>query len=187
MWRPSRGPSGVAGLGAGERLGDAVAIGLADREVGLTVGPELVALVKDTKVIRLDGRFLEPGEGAIAGERIDTDDDQVASRPCERVVRLAPAPTTMRKSSPNRVRSSRSQLPTSPAGGAIRTRRRRRLVSMSRMYSPAMIVLPAPGSSPRRNRRRGWGSMWSYTAIRWCGSGSIIEISVANAGLNRWP
>ena len=30
---------------------------------------------------------------------------------------LASAPATMRKSSPNRVRSSRSQLPTSPAGG----------------------------------------------------------------------
>jgi hypothetical protein len=37
---------------------------------------------------------------------------------------------------------------------------------------PAMIVLPAPGSSARR-KRSGWrGSMASYTAVIWCGRGA---------------
>ncbi len=49
---------------------------------------ELVALVEDAEVVGLDGGFLEPGEGAVAGERVDADDDQVAARPRERVARL---------------------------------------------------------------------------------------------------
>ena len=50
-----------------------------------------------------------------------------------------------------------------------------------------MMVLPAPASSASRNRKGNCLSMCSYTAIRWCGRGSICEISVANAGLNMCP
>ena len=85
-------PAGVADLDARERLGDPVAVRLADREVGLAVGPELVALVEDAEVVGLDGGFLKPGEGAFAGEGIDADDDQVAAGPRERVARLGVGP-----------------------------------------------------------------------------------------------
>ena len=41
----------------------------------------------------------------------------------------------------------------------------------SRAYRPPMIVLPVPGSSPRRNRSIGCGSIHWYTAWCWCGYG----------------
>ena len=64
----------------------------------------------------------------------------------------ASAPRTIRKGSEKSVRISRSQLPTSPAGGATSTRLMRRQASISRRYRPVMIVLPAPASSASRNR-----------------------------------
>ena len=41
---------------------------------------------------------------------------------------------------------------------------------------PAMIVLPEPGSSASRNRNGIRGSIDSYTAVIWCGYGSITEV-----------
>lgn len=40
----------------------------------------------------------------------------------------------------------------------------------SRTGSPAMMDRPAPGSSSSRERPRGSGRMWRYTASNWCGS-----------------
>ena len=65
-------PPGIAR----ERLGDPITVRLADREVGLAVGRELVALVEDAQVVGLDRGFLEPGEGSLAGQRIDADDER---------------------------------------------------------------------------------------------------------------
>ena len=39
-----------------------------------------------------------------------------------------------------------------------------------------MIVLPEPGSSASRNRIGCRGSISSYTALIWCGNGSIAEV-----------
>ena len=49
-----------------------------------------------------------------------------------------------------------------------------------------MMVLPAPGSSASR-KRSGWRSSISpYTAVIWCGSGSIFEAWTARKGSKRW-
>ena len=85
----------------------------------------------------------------------------------------ASSPATMRKSKRNSVRSSRSQFPTRPAGGTTSTRRMRPRESISRTARPVMMVLPAPASSASRKRSGSWRSMCSYTAMRWCGSGSM--------------
>ena len=50
-----------------------------------------------------------------------------------------------------------------------------------------MMVLPAPASSASRKRNGSCGSIRSYTAMRWCGSGSMRAVSAAKAGLNWWP
>jgi len=55
----------------------------------------------------------------------------------------------------------------------------------SRMKSPVMIVLPAPGSSARR-KESGWrGSIASYTAVIWWGSGSTRLVLTATYGSKR--
>ncbi len=82
---PVQRPAGLAGRDAGQGLGDPIAVGLADGEVGLTVGPELVGLVEDGQVVGLDTRLLEPGEGPLAGQGIDADDHPVAAVARERV------------------------------------------------------------------------------------------------------
>ncbi len=92
MVAQSSAPAGVAELDAHERFGDPVAIRLADREVRLPVGPELVALVEDAEVVGLDRGFLKPGERAFAGERVDADDSQVAGWPGERITRFGVGP-----------------------------------------------------------------------------------------------
>ena len=148
MWRPSRGPSAGRRPGAGERLGDTVPVGLADREIGLTVGAELVALVKDTEVIRLDSGLLKPGKRRSLARVSTLMMTRSLPGPVNGLPDLAPVPTTMRKSSPNRVRSSRSQLPTSPAGGAIKTRRRRRWRA-SRECKPRHDRLASPRFIPQ--------------------------------------
>ena len=56
----------------------------------------------------------------------------------------------------------------------------------SRMSSPAIIVLPAPGSSASRKRMRGNGSMRLYTASSWCSKGSTWETDTANWGSKAW-
>jgi len=50
----------------------------------------------------------------------------------------------------------------------------------SLMSRPAMIVLPAPGSSASRKRSRGCGSIFMYTASIWCGSVRMPERLTAN-------
>ena len=47
------------------------------------------------------------------------------------------------------------------------------------MYRPAMIVLPAPGSSASRNRSLGSRRKQSYTASSWCGSGWMFDTATA--------
>ena len=54
------------------------------------------------------------------------------------------------------------------------------------MRRPAMIVLPAPGSSARR-KRNGWRvSISPYTPVIWCGSGSTSEVWMARSGSKRY-
>lgn len=54
------------------------------------------------------------------------------------------------------------------------------------MRRPAIIVLPAPGSSASR-KRSGWrGSISWQTAVIWCGSGSTTDVCTARTGSNRW-
>jgi len=57
-------------------------------------------------------------------------------------------------------------------GHTIMQRCRSPQISSSLMSSPAMIVLPAPGSSARRKRSGCRGSISPYTAVIWCGKGS---------------
>ena len=77
---PVERPAGVADRDARQRLGDPVAVGLADGEVGLAVRAELVGLVEDDQVVGLDAGLLEPGERALAGQGVDADDEPVAAR-----------------------------------------------------------------------------------------------------------
>ena len=60
-------------------------------------------------------------------------------------------------------------------GATIRQRFRSPRSISSLMSRPAMIVLPAPGSSASRNRSGCRRSITSYTARIWWGSGSIVE------------
>ena len=73
--RPVESPARVTDLDPRERLGDPVTVGLANRKVGLAVGPELVALVEDAEVVGLDRGLLEPSKRSFAREGIDADDD----------------------------------------------------------------------------------------------------------------
>ena len=78
----------------------------------------------------------------------------------------------MSKRRPNLSHSSSCHWLTRLPGATIRQRSKSPRMISSLMYSPAMIVLPAPGSSASRNRS-GWrGSISPYTASIWCGSGS---------------
>ena len=43
------------------------------------------------------------------------------------------------------------------------------------------MVLPAPGSSASRNRSGCFGSISSYTAVIWCGSGITVEFTSYDA------
>ena len=47
-----------------------------------------MGFVEDAQVVWLDARLLEPGEGSLAAQGIDADDQTVAVRSSERVVRL---------------------------------------------------------------------------------------------------
>ena len=72
---PAERPAGVADRYARQRLGEPVSLGLLDGEVGLAVRTELVSLVEDAEVVGLDAGLLEPGEGLLARQGIDADDD----------------------------------------------------------------------------------------------------------------
>ena len=110
-----------------QRLGDAVAVGLADGEVGLAVGAELVRLVEDAEVIRFDSGILKPGERAIAPEGIDADDDQVAGRPREGIARLRVRAADDVEVEPEQRPQFPLPVADQPRRGAISTRRSRRL------------------------------------------------------------
>ncbi len=69
------------------------------------------------------------------------------SDPMKGLPERASLPATTRNGRLNNVCISRSQLLTRPAGGTISTRWINRRANISRMYRPAMIVLPAPASS----------------------------------------
>ena len=75
---------------AGERLGQPIALGFAHPEVWLPVGRQLVSLVENHQVVGRNVRFLEPGEHALPGQGIDTDDQEVALGSYKRVAISAP-------------------------------------------------------------------------------------------------
>ena len=79
------GARAVGGRGAGQRLGQPVAVGLAHAEVGFAPGRQLVRLVEDDQVVGGGGRIGEPAERALAGQGVDAGDDQVAAGRQERV------------------------------------------------------------------------------------------------------
>ena len=79
---------GAKSLDARQRLGQLVAVGLADAEVRLAVGRQLVALVEDNQIVGDDLGLLEPGEHPAAAQRVHAHDDQVAVRANERIARL---------------------------------------------------------------------------------------------------
>ena len=87
--RPAEPPACALRRQAGQRLGEAVAVGLADAEVLLAIGGELVGFVEHDEVVGAGGarghRLAHPREHALAGERIDADDETVALRPDEGV------------------------------------------------------------------------------------------------------
>ena len=75
--------------------------------------------------------------------------------------------------------SSSCHCSVSEPGATIRQRSSSPRINSSLISRPAMIVLPAPGSSASR-KRIGWrGSMCSYTALIWWGSGSIALLLTA--------
>ena len=111
--------SGETALGrgaAGQRLGKLVAARLAGA-LALPRSGQLVRLVEDREIVGGDPGAPQPVEHRVAGEGVERNDDHVAVRSLERVAARASAPVTMRNRSPKSVRSSRSQLPTRPAGG----------------------------------------------------------------------
>ena len=75
---PVQPPARVVGPGAGQGLAQPVAIGLADVEVRLAVGRQLVRLVENRQVVGRGSWLLQVGKGALAGQSIHADDDQVA-------------------------------------------------------------------------------------------------------------
>jgi hypothetical protein len=85
MGAPRQGPGLLDAFDAGQGFGEQVAIGFADVQVRTTAGGELVRLVKDDEVVRVDSLFFEAGKDARAGKRVYTDDDAVAALADERV------------------------------------------------------------------------------------------------------
>src|SRR2546426_431358 len=79
MGAPRQGPGWVDAFHAGQGLGHAVAIGLANIEVGLLLGRELVRLIEDREVVRNDGWFLQASEDSCTRQRINADDDPIAA------------------------------------------------------------------------------------------------------------
>src|SRR5581483_10505968 len=70
------------------------------------------------------------------------------------------------------------------AGQTTTARLTRRRRCISRRYSPAMMVLPVPGSQASRKRSRGWGSIAPYTAVVWWAYGrSCVEAIALDSAL----
>ena len=85
---PGQLPTRAKSLDARQCLGQLVAIGLADTEVRLAVGRQLVALVEDNQIVGDYLGLLEPGEHPAATQRVHAHDDQIAVRADERVAGL---------------------------------------------------------------------------------------------------
>ena len=82
---PRQRPRLIQAADAGQGLGQAVAIGLADAQVVAAVGRQLVGLVEDHQVVGHDAWLLQAGEHLRARQRVDADDDAVAAVADERV------------------------------------------------------------------------------------------------------
>jgi len=86
------------------------------------------------------------------------------------------------KSSSNFSCNSSCHCTVSGAGHKTSTRSATARSRSSLISSPAMIVLPAAGSSASTNRSRAWGSMCRYTAVIWCGKPRTPERLTAKLG-----
>ena len=87
--RPAQLPPRVVRGESGERLGEPVAVGLADGEVRLAVGGQFVGLVEHDEVVGPGGPggagLAQAGERPLPGQGIDADDHAVAVRSGEGV------------------------------------------------------------------------------------------------------
>ena len=70
----------VIGACSGDCLGNAVTFGFSDSKVALQPRGQLVRFVEDREVVWCDPRFSQPTESSIAGQCVDADDDEIASR-----------------------------------------------------------------------------------------------------------
>ena len=86
---PAEIPAGIVRGQAGHRFGETIPAGLANVEVLVAVGRQLVGFVEHDDVVgprgsRGDG-FAHPREHPLGRERVDADDEAIAFRPGERV------------------------------------------------------------------------------------------------------
>ena len=106
--RPAERPARTVGRHARQRFGETVAVRLADRQVRLLVGGQLVRLVEHDQVVGRSRsrrrRLAQPAERPLARQGVDADDHPVAPRSGERVagarVRAAHDPETEREQRP---------------------------------------------------------------------------------------
>src|SRR5215510_3193856 len=74
---PAKLPARIIMRHSHQRLRQEVTISLAHTEVWLAVGGELVGLVKNHQVIRLDRGLLQPREHALSSKRVNADNEEV--------------------------------------------------------------------------------------------------------------
>src|SRR5437588_811865 len=93
MRGPRQLPGGVQSLHPGQGFRDLVAVRAIDVEVGAALRPKLVGLVEDDQIVGGDARLLQAGEYLRADQRVDADDESVASVADKRV-RVPGVPAT---------------------------------------------------------------------------------------------
>src|SRR5581483_3063206 len=82
---PRQLPSAVTCANAGKRLRQAVAVGLANPEVGLAVSRELVRFIEDDEIVGNHGRLLQPSEHSFPRQGVNRNDKQITLLADERV------------------------------------------------------------------------------------------------------
>ena len=124
--RPAQFPSRLVRGQPGQHLCQTVSIRLSDIKIPFAIRRQFVRLVEYDKIVGCGvprcNRFAHSIEHTLANECVQTDDKAVAIRPGERIPAARIGPADNSNGRRNSVRSSRSQLPTSPAGGTMSTR-----------------------------------------------------------------